>query len=150
MTGDRSSTFIIQNSDLLLSFGSRLGVRQVTYLYKAFARSAYKIAVDIDRYELEKPTIFPDMKVHCDAKILLEELAQQLRTKPVVPKPEWIEWCMIRRQRYPSVLQEYREETEYVKKCGLSGPVRTMNQLLRPQMALEIHQTSKIVHINAS
>ena len=54
------------------------------------------------------------MKVHCDAKILLEELARQLRNNPVAPKPEWVEWCTIRRKRYPSVLQEYREETEYV------------------------------------
>ncbi len=129
VTGDRSSNFIIQNSDLLFTLGSRLGVRQVTYLYKAFARSAYKIAVDIDRYELEKPTIFPDMKVHCDAKILLGELARQLRNKPIAPKHEWIEWCTIRRQRYPSVLPEYREGTEHVNSYYF---IEVLSRLMSP------------------
>ena len=114
VTGDRSSNFIIQNSDLLLAIGARLGVRQVSYSYKAFARDAYKIVVDIDPYELEKPTIFPDMKIQCDAKQLLEELASQLRRNPLPVKEEWTEWCGIRRQRYPSVLPEYRQVTDSV------------------------------------
>ena len=129
VTGDRSSNFIIQNSDVLLTLGSRLGVRQVTYLYKAFARDAYKIAVDIDPYELQKPTIFPDMKVHCDAKVLLEELARQLRSKPIAPKQEWMEWCTIRRQRYPSVVPEYREVTDYVNSYHF---VDVLSKLLSP------------------
>jgi acetolactate synthase I/II/III large subunit len=129
VTGDRSSNFIIQNSDLLLTLGSRLGVRQVTYLYKAFARAAYKIAVDIDPYELRKPTIFPDMKVHCDAKILLEELARQLRSKPIAPKQEWMEWCTIRRQRYPSVVPEYRAVTDYVNSYHF---IEILSKLLSP------------------
>ena len=129
VTGDRSSNFIIQNSDVLLTLGSRLGVRQVTYLYKAFARDAYKIAVDIDPYELQKPTIFPDMRVHCDAKILLEEMARQLRSKPLAPKPEWMEWCASRRQRYPSVVPEYREVTDYVNSYHF---IEVLSKLMSP------------------
>lgn len=129
ITGDRSSNFIIQNSDLLFTLGSRLCVRQVTYLYKAFARAAYKIAVDIDPYELQKPTISPDMKVHCDAKILLEELARQLRSKPIAPKHEWIEWCTIRRLRYPSVIPEYRQVTDYVNSYYF---IEVLSKLLSP------------------
>lgn len=129
ITGDRSSNFIIQNSDLLFTLGSRLCVRQVTYSYKAFARAAYKIAVDIDPYELQKPTIFPDMKVHCDAKLLLEELASQLRNKPIPVKHEWIEWCAVRRLRYPSVISEYRQVTDYVNSYYF---VEVLSQLLSP------------------
>ncbi|MEK7843970.1 MAG: thiamine pyrophosphate-binding protein, partial [Pseudomonadota bacterium] len=53
VTGDRSSNFIIQNADVLLTIGVRLGVRTVSYLFKAFARAAYKIIVDIDPAELK-------------------------------------------------------------------------------------------------
>jgi acetolactate synthase-1/2/3 large subunit len=129
VTGDRSSSFIIQNADVLLSLGSRLGVRQVTYSYKAFAREAYKIVVDIDQHELQKPTIFPDMKVHCDAKVLLEELARQLRNTPLPPKQEWVEWCAIRRQRYPSVLPEYRQVTDYVNSYYF---IEVLSKLMSP------------------
>jgi acetolactate synthase-1/2/3 large subunit len=114
VTGDRSSNFIIQNSDLLLTIGVRLGVRTVSYLFKAFARAAYKIIVDVDPAELKKPTIFPDMPVHCDAKILLNEMAQQLRGNPILHKKSWINWCHERRLRYPSVTSEWREQKDYV------------------------------------
>ena len=114
VTGDRSSNFILQNSDLLLTIGARLGVRTVSYLFKAFARAAYKIVVDIDHAELLKPTIYPDMRIHCDAKILLTEMAKQLRGNPLPPNKEWIEWCKERRHRYPSVLPEYREQKDFV------------------------------------
>jgi acetolactate synthase-1/2/3 large subunit len=114
VTGDRSSNFIIQNCDLLLSIGARQGVRTISYLFKAFARAAHKIHVDIDEAELKKPTISPDERIHCDAKLLLEEMARQLRPAPLAPKNDWLAWCRERRRRYPSVLQEYRDQKEYV------------------------------------
>lgn len=114
VTGDRSSNFILQNSDLLLTIGARLGVRTVSYLFKAFARAAYKIVVDVDYAELLKPTLYPDMRVHCDAKLLLAEMARQLRSAPVEPKLQWIDWCKERRRLYPSVLPEYKEQKDYV------------------------------------
>src|SRR5438552_40168 len=83
-----------------LPMGAHLSVRQVTFLYSTFAREAFQIYVDIDPFELQKPTLFADMPIHCDAKVLLEEIAHQLRDNPVPPKEEWIEWCRTRRQRY--------------------------------------------------
>jgi len=120
VTGDRSSNFIVQNTDLLLAIGARLGVRTVSYLFKAFARDAYRIVVDIDPAELKKPTIYPDMPVHCDARVLLEEMARQLRGKPVPRKTEWIEWCGERRRRYPSITPEWREQKDFVNSFYLA------------------------------
>lgn len=114
VTGDRSSNLIIQNCDLLLSIGARQGVRTISYLFKAFARAAYKIHVDIDEAELNKPTISPHQRIHCDAKLLLEEIASQLRPHRLPSKPKWIEWCRERRRRYPSVVPEYRAQKEFV------------------------------------
>lgn len=114
VTGDRSSNFIVQNTDLLLSVGARLGVRTISYLFKAFAREAYRIVVDIDTAELRKPTIFPDMPIHCDAKVLLEEMARQLRSTPLPRKGKWIEWCRERRSRYPSVTPEWQSQKDFV------------------------------------
>src|SRR5699024_7736421 len=39
--GDRPGNFAIQNSDLVLSIGSRLSIRQVGYNYQTWARAAY-------------------------------------------------------------------------------------------------------------
>ena len=120
VTGDRSSNFIVQNSDVLLAIGARLGVRTVSYLFKAFAREAYRIVVDVDSAELKKPTIYPDMPVHCDAKILLEEMARLLRGNPLPRKNEWIEWCRERRRRYPSVTEEWRAQKDFVNSFHLA------------------------------
>lgn len=43
--GDRAGNFAIQNSDLVLSVGSRLSIRQVGYNYKTWARAAFVIAM---------------------------------------------------------------------------------------------------------
>ena len=72
--GDRPGNFAVQNSDLLLSLGSRLSIRQVGYNYKTWAREAYVIYNDIDSEELKKPTLHVDMPVHADVKDLLEKL----------------------------------------------------------------------------
>lgn len=76
--GDRPGNFAIQNSDLVLSIGSRLSIRQVGYNYKTWAREAFVIVNDIDREELKKPSVHADMPVHADAKDLLEQLDRVL------------------------------------------------------------------------
>ena len=72
--GDRPGNFAIQNSDLVLSIGSRLSIRQVGYNYQTWAREAYVIVNDIDEEELKKPSVHADMRVHGDAKELLAQL----------------------------------------------------------------------------
>ena len=72
--GDRPGNFAVQNSDLVLSVGSRLSIRQVGYNFETWAREAYVIVNDIDEEELKKPSVRSDMRVHADAKDLLEQL----------------------------------------------------------------------------
>ena len=48
--GDRAGNFAIQNSDLLLSLGSRLSFRQIGYRFDTWARAAYVIVNDIDAF----------------------------------------------------------------------------------------------------
>lgn len=72
--GDRPGNFAVQNSDLVFSVGSRLSIRQVGYNYETWARQAYVIVNDIDEEELKKPSVHSDMRIHADAKDLLEQL----------------------------------------------------------------------------
>ena len=112
--GDRAGNFVIQNSTLLLSIGCRLNIRQVTYDWKNFARAAHQIVVDIDPFELIKPTISPDMSIRCDAKRFLEEMKHSLDKNHIPPHSEWINWCKERVQKYYPVLPEYYEKEEPV------------------------------------
>lgn len=63
--GGRAGNFAVQNSDLVLSIGSRLSIRQVGYNYQTWAREAYVIMEDVDAEELKKPTLHVDLPASC-------------------------------------------------------------------------------------
>ena len=109
--GDRGGNFAVQNADLLLILGSRLNIRQVSYNWSSFARSAYKIWVDIDETELKKPTVTADMPVHADLADLMPSLVAQNYSGATEEHLEWLKWCKERQHRFPVVLPEYWENT---------------------------------------
>jgi acetolactate synthase-1/2/3 large subunit len=109
--GDRPGNFTVQNADLLLVLGSRLNVRQVSYNWKDFARNAYKIQVDIDPAELDKPTVRPDLPVVADLKDFLEELNRQIDAASFDAKAhaEWLGFSRKLVSRYPVVTEKQRQ-----------------------------------------
>jgi acetolactate synthase-1/2/3 large subunit len=108
--GDRAGNFTVQSSDVLLVLGSRLNIRQVSYNWPSFARRAFKMQVDVDAAELEKPTVRPDLAIHCDLKIFLREMLRQLPGGPYRANrhAQWLAQCRERVQRYPVVLEKFR------------------------------------------
>ncbi len=75
--GQRRANFIIQNSDLLISIGSRLSIPLIGRNNTAFARAAKKVVVDIDLNELEKTTLKVDLAFNMDAKDFILELLKR-------------------------------------------------------------------------
>lgn len=105
--GPRYPNFIIQNCDLLIVIGARLGIQHIGYNYEAFARGAKKVMVDADRNEIHKRTLNIDLPFHCDAKRFMEKLLQALSAAENVPRNEWIEWCQRIKGKYPVCGAEY-------------------------------------------
>jgi acetolactate synthase-1/2/3 large subunit len=107
--GTRGGNFTVQNSDVLLILGSRLNIRQTGYTWKSFARAAYKIWVDVDAAELNKPTIKPDMPIHADLRDFFKEMQNQLGDWDTSQHSKWLAWCKERNKKYPAVLPRHRE-----------------------------------------
>ena len=108
--GDRAGNFAVQNSDLVLSIGSRLSIRQVGYNYETWAREAYVIMEDADAEELKKPTLHVDMPIHGDAKELLEKLDAALPEGNVLfDGKDWIARCQGWKREYPVVQRKHYE-----------------------------------------
>jgi acetolactate synthase I/II/III large subunit len=107
--GDRAGNFTVQNSDLVLSIGSRLSVPQVGYNFPLFARAAKKIIVDIDPAELKKSSLNPDLPIQADAKEFMLELFDQIKGVSPFKISSWLKRCKDWKLKYPVVLPEYKE-----------------------------------------
>ena len=109
--GDRAGNFTVQNADLLLVLGSRLNIRQISYNWADFARNAFKIQVDVDPAELDKPTVKPDFGVVADLKDFLMELNRQIDKEGFEAGAcaDWLAWCRQRVSRYPVVTEKQRQ-----------------------------------------
>ena len=110
--GDRAGNFAVQNSDLLLTIGTRISIRQVGYNYETWARAAEVIMVDIDKAEMKKPTIHVDMPVFADAKDFLDAIIRNVPDGgvPVSGSDDWRKQCAQWKKNYPVVLPRHREE----------------------------------------
>lgn len=107
--GTRGGNFVVQNSDLLLILGSRLNIRQISYNYKDFAKDAYKIQVDIDEAELEKPTLSSDLRIHANVKDVIFSLINSPYQDGGLHR-DWLSWCREINAKYPATLPSYYEK----------------------------------------
>src|SRR3989344_7588209 len=107
LKGDRAGNFAMQNSDLIISIGSRLGVTVIGYDPKQFAREASIAVVDIDPVEHQKKTLEIDLFINADAR----EFLQSFKPQDLPDISEWRQRCLSWKERYPVCLPEYQHDT---------------------------------------
>jgi len=107
--GDRPGNFTMQNCDLLITIGCRLGIGLVGYGFQEVAKNAYKVMVDVDEEELNKPSIVPDLKIKADALKFITLLSDNLGEFKF-SNSEWLYKTKSWKQRYPVNLPEYKSE----------------------------------------
>lgn len=153
--GDRAGNFAIQNSDLVLSLGSRLSIRQVGYNYSTWARAAYTIVNDIDPEELKKPSVHIDMAVHADVKDLLEQLERVLdeeygNGQPVfaggagLPGMTWTDTCRMWKEKYPVVLPKHYDHGEE-EDANVYAFMKEMSSRLKEEQVIVVGNGSACV-----
>lgn len=117
-TGNRAGNFALQNSDVLLSIGSRQGFFQTGFQYESWARAAYTILNDIDENELKKPSLHVSLPVVGDAKELIQKLLDEAKRwgasaqHPLFDGEEWKQQCRTWKEKYPVVTQEHYRTIE--------------------------------------
>lgn len=72
--GNRISNMILNECDLVISVGARLGLRQIGHKKELFAPNAKLIRVDCDQYELGRQIKDGEEKYNLDAKYFLNQL----------------------------------------------------------------------------
>lgn len=108
--GTRGGNFVIRNADFVLILACRMNIRMISYQWEHFAKDAVKAWVEIDKNELCKPTIRPDIAVHADVKEFLLHMNRQLDEETDFMhnmNPQWLSWCKDINAKYPAVREEY-------------------------------------------
>ena len=137
--GTRPGNFAVQNCDLLISLGCRMNIRMIGYNHFDFAKNAYKIVVDIDEKELNKPTVNVDMKINADVKAFLQSIIAGDYT-PNACHDNWVKWCKNLINTYPTKLPSYHRNDG-----GLINPYVFMDILFD-----ELREDDRIICGNGS
>lgn len=126
--GQRCGNFALQNADLVICLGTRNNIRQASYNFENFAKNAYKISVDIDEAELDKPTVVPDLKIHTDLSEFLPQLLNNAGKLDNL-SPEWPAFCKKLQDKYSFTnTPEYQQDGE---KINVYNFVRRVTELMK-------------------
>jgi acetolactate synthase-1/2/3 large subunit len=97
--GQRSANLIIQQSDLLIAVGTRLGMQQTGFNWQAFVPNGEIVQVDIDQAELDKIHPKTAMALLGDANTFLSDLLQH----DIESHPDWLAYTRQIRASIPLV-----------------------------------------------
>lgn len=112
--GSRSANFVVQNSDFVLSLGTRLDTRITGGVPKNFAREAIIASVDIDKYELNKKR---GLKINIKINECLSDFFryfENISNNSIVSKSEWLKKSILWKKKYPIILDDYKKQKKYV------------------------------------
>lgn len=128
--GQRCGNFALQNADLVICLGTRNNIRQASYNFENFAKNAFKISVDIDKAELDKPTVVPDLKINSDLAEFLPEFKKALN--PDILKTmssDWLDFSKKLQAKYSfENTKEYRQSGD---KINVYNFVRRVTELMK-------------------
>lgn len=97
--GNRIANMILNECDLVISVGARLGIRQVGRYAKNFAPKADLIRCDIDEYELSRNIKDSEIKYQTDA----HDFMRRLLDEEIPNYSEWRSRCMAAKQMLEDV-----------------------------------------------
>jgi len=142
--GMRWSNVLVQQADLVIALGTRLGLQQTGFNWEKFVPVGKLVQVDIDPGELEKSTPRKDLIINGDANSVLEELLD----KSLLPEiQEWRNFVLEVRNALPvvesanvrsddyleaftfvSALNEESSQGDIIIPCSSGGAFTTMMQ----------------------
>lgn len=110
--GPRVGNFILQNADLIITFGNSLGFRQTGFFQEEFAKHAKIIMVDADENEGKKPGLNIDKVIKADLKDIFSKITD-IKIDDIIVDKKWISYCnrlKLRFLRYESAENAKEDE----------------------------------------
>lgn len=155
--GQRSANVLIQQSDLIVAIGTRLGIQQTGFNWKGFAPLAKIVQVEIDKTEIYKKHPMIAIEFNCDAEDFLRSLAKLNLSIDHTQIAEWIDFGKKVRHLLPNneegnsrsadyinpfdfveQLSECLTSSDVVIPCSSGGAFTTMMQAFNQKMGQKI------------
>jgi acetolactate synthase-1/2/3 large subunit len=108
--GQRSSNILIQEADLIIAIGTRLGLQQTGFNWQEFGKNAYLIQVDIDSAELSKGHPKVDLGLCVDA----DDFIKRFIDSDLKKHRKWLEYAREVRIRIPRIEDINITRSEYI------------------------------------
>ena len=121
--GGAGRNFGIQNTDLLLSIGSRISGRITGGNIKSFAREAKKYMVDVDTAGLQKKLqqVPFDVCIFSDAKLFINLIIEEIKKeKEIKDFTNWWLTCEMWKKKYDPVTKEMFNKSKYVNQYAFT------------------------------
>ena len=112
--GERSSNFIVQNSDLIIAIGTRLSLLQIGYDIKQFAPKAKIIMVDIDKKEVNKFKSKRFLKINIDAENFVNSLVSNKFKMKENSLVDWHKYCKKTKKEFPKIIKEHKSNKNLI------------------------------------
>jgi acetolactate synthase I/II/III large subunit len=97
--GQRYSNVLIQQADLVIAIGTRLGIQQTGFSWEAFVPTGKIVQVDIDSAEITKGHPRISLGIHSDGNMLLDALLAMTTSKDDIA--DWIKFARQVKKRLP-------------------------------------------------
>lgn len=121
--GNRCANFIISNSDLIISIGSRIDCRQTGSNSKIFAENAKIVRIDIDNGELTNKIKDDEISIVADLKKIITVLNTE-KFDVKVKYENWIKSCNKVKKELSSIDSQY--ETDIIKEFSYKVPDKSI------------------------
>lgn len=108
--GQRHANIIIQQSDLLLALGTRLGLQQTGFNWKEFLPNGDIIQIDIDKRELKKG----HPKVKWPYSFDVNNFLPRLLSKNLGFNPEWMKFSKKVKKVFPLIDKNNKTRKKYL------------------------------------
>jgi len=147
--GQRFANVLLQQADLVIALGTRLGLQQTGFNWQQFAPIGKVVQVDIDASELQKGHPHVDLPIQADANTFLRELV----TRDYPKFDDWRFFCAHVKRQLPlddpanavregyinpftfyTALSRYANERDILIPCSSGGANSTALQTIEQQM----------------
>ena len=121
--GQRYANILIQQCDLLIAVGAKLGLQQTGFNWQNFIPNGKIIHIDCDEAELNKKNINVDLKLNFEANDFLEKILQI----DYSCKKEWLDFCREVKKLLPINDSHNTNKNNYISPYKFSEILSTLS-----------------------